>query len=181
MSIGIQNLPAAYAWLAKEGAPKILVEALKTFGVHEDTGPGSDPVILQWAKDLGLSWYHSDDTPWCGLAMSYWVHQAGYAPPKEALRALSWAQWGNPVSAPMLGDILTFMRVGGGHVGMYVGEDAICYHVLGGNQDDQVMIERKPKASLHVARRSPWKIGQPANVRVVKLGRTGAPVSVSES
>ena len=34
----------------------------------------------------------------------------------------------------MLGDILTFKRNGGGHVGLYVGEDKDCYHVLGGNQ-----------------------------------------------
>lgn len=31
-------LPAAYAWLAKEPAPRMLIEGLKTFGTLEAPG-----------------------------------------------------------------------------------------------------------------------------------------------
>ena len=69
----------------------------------------------------------------------------------------------------MLGHILTFTRNGGGHVGIYVGEDTTCYHVLGGNQSNQVNVMRIEKSRLSQARRTAWKIAQPSNVRVVKL------------
>jgi hypothetical protein len=73
----------------------------------------------------------------------------------------------------MLGDILTFKRNGGGHVGIYVGEDAAYYHVLGGNQNNSVSVSRIAKNRLHQARRTAWKIAQPANVRQVMLAAKG--------
>ena len=73
----------------------------------------------------------------------------------------------------MLGDVLTFKRDGGGHVGIYVGEDRTHYHVLGGNQSNQVNVMRIAKTRLHQARRTKWKIAQPANVRVVNLSSQG--------
>jgi cell wall-associated NlpC family hydrolase len=73
----------------------------------------------------------------------------------------------------MLGDVLTFKRDGGGHVGIYVGEDDKHYHVLGGNQGNSVSISRIAKTRLYKARRTTWKIAQPANVRVVKLEAKG--------
>ncbi len=65
---------------------------------------------------------------------------AGIDVVEKPLWALSWSNWGNPVSEPMLGDILTFKRTGGGHVGIYVGEDLTHYHVLGGNQGNSVSV-----------------------------------------
>jgi hypothetical protein len=73
----------------------------------------------------------------------------------------------------MLGDVLTFKRDGGGHVGIYVGEDRTHYHIIGGNQGNEVNIMRIAKARLHQARRTAWKIAQPANVRVIKLESQG--------
>lgn len=48
-------LPAQYAWLSKEGGPKMLIEALKLFGTLEAPGAKDNPVILAWAAELGLS------------------------------------------------------------------------------------------------------------------------------
>jgi cell wall-associated NlpC family hydrolase len=73
----------------------------------------------------------------------------------------------------MLGDILTFKRNGGGHVGIYAGEDATHYHVLGGNQNNSVSVTRIAKSRLHQARRTAWKVAQPANVRKVFLEAKG--------
>ena len=73
----------------------------------------------------------------------------------------------------MLGDVLVFARGNGGHVGIYVGEDFEAFHVLGGNQSDRVSIARKPKARALGARRCPWRINQPQNVRRIHRAATG--------
>ncbi len=172
-------IPAEYAWLFTEPAPRILLEARKLFGIHEAAGSVDNPVILSWAKEIGVDWYNHDSIPWCGLMVAVSAHRAEYSLPAEPLRALSWATWGHEAGVPMLGDVLTFKREGGGHVGLYVGEDAMCFHVLGGNQSDQVEISRILRSRLHIARRSPWKLAQPTNVRRVFVGNNG-PVSSNE-
>lgn len=73
----------------------------------------------------------------------------------------------------MLGDILTFKRNGGGHVTMYVGEDAGAYHCLGGNQSDKVCIARIAKGRLHSVARPIFKVAQPPNIRKIRLAASG--------
>lgn len=167
-------LPAQYAWLSKEAGPKMLVEALKLFGTLEVPGPKDNPVILAWAAEVGLSrTYSHDSIPWCGLFMAVVAKRAGKAVVDSPLWALSWADFGKPVSGgAMLGDVLTSKRNGGGHVALYVGEDAGAYHCLGGNQSDRVCITRIAKSRLYRARRPDYSV-QPANVRKVKLASTG--------
>jgi len=163
-----------YNWLKEEKSPKILVEAIKQMGVKEIVGSKHNPVILEWADEIGLKKvYTNDEIPWCGLFIAYCAHIAGLQVVDKPLWALSWANYGTKVDEPMLGDILTFKRDGGGHVGIYVGEDATHYHVLGGNQNNSVSISRIAKSRLHQARRTAWKIAQPANVRKVFLEAKG--------
>jgi uncharacterized protein (TIGR02594 family) len=172
------NLPPAYKWLETEPGPRILLEMLKMYGTVETPGPGNNPTIMAWAKSIGLEKvYKSDATAWCGLGMAYAAGQAGWdnAPMGNALWARNWASWGNPVAqgAEMLGDVLVFLRGTGGHVGEYIGEDDTHFHVLGCNQSDAVNIRRKEKSLLIAARRCPWRIKQPANVRKIYLSATG--------
>lgn len=163
-----------YEFLKQEKSPRLLVEAVKFIGVKEKIGPENNPVILQWAKDLKLDKiYTKDEIPWCGLFAAKCAFDAGLEIPKSPLWALSWAKFGNHVDEPMLGDILTFTRNGGGHVGIYVGENETCYHVLGGNQSDMVSVTRIKKDRLHEARRTAWKIAQPKNVRKILLDSHG--------
>jgi uncharacterized protein (TIGR02594 family) len=173
-------LDPAWRWLHREKGPKLLLAALADAGVKETPGKPSNPIILQWAKELGIASYTNDGTPWCGLALAHWCHVAGYTWPQLALRARAWAGWGNPAPVPMLADVLVFERGGAGHVGLYIGEDDTSYAVLGGNQADQVNISWLAKDRLLEARRSPWKIAQPSNVRVVRLTRSGN-LSVNEA
>jgi len=164
----------SYDWLKSESGPKILVEAVKLLGTKESVGKANNPVILEWAKELGLQKVYTNDAiPWCGLFIGYVVNKAGKDIVKNPLYALNWSAWGNPIDKPELGDILTFKRDGGGHVGIYVGEDATHYHVLGGNQNNSVSISRIAKSRLHQARRTAWKVAQPANVRKVFLEAKG--------
>jgi uncharacterized protein (TIGR02594 family) len=163
-----------YNWLQNETAPKILVEAVKHLGVKEFIGKEHNPIILGWSKSLSLSTiYTNDEIPWCGLFVAYCCHAQGLQVVDRPLWALNWNKFGNRVSEPMLGDVLTFKRNGGGHVGIYVGEDATHYHVLGGNQNNSVSVSRIAKIRLNQARRTAWKIAQPANVRKVHLEAKG--------
>lgn len=168
----MSQLPAQYAWLANEPGPKMLVEMLKLYGTVEVQGPGDNPEIMRWAHVIGQPDYVHDAIPWCGLTMGYAGFMAGKQIPKTPLWALSWADFGVKVTRPMLGDVLTFKRDGGGHVTMYVGEDEGAYHCLGGNQHDMVNITRIGKDRLHSATRAIMTVA-PTNIRVVHLAASG--------
>lgn len=170
-----------YSWLNKETAPRVIVEALKLLGIKEVPGQGDNIKILKWAESLGLEKvYRKDDIPWCGLFVAYVCKVAGVEGVKDPLWARNWTNFGTKETVAMLGDILVFVRDGGGHVGFYVGEDSSSYHVLGGNQSDMVCITRIRKERCIGIRRTKWKIAQPENVRVIKLAATGA-ISENES
>jgi len=168
------KLPKSYEWLSYEDGPRHLMKAIELFGTEEIVGPKHNPVILAWAKETGLDKiYVSDETPWCGLFVATCLKRAGREIVATPLWALSWNKWGVEVKQPMLGDVLTFTRTGGGHVGFYVGEDATAYHVLGGNQGNKVSIVRIAKSRLSQARR-PQYTNQPVNIRKVVISSSGS-------
>jgi uncharacterized protein (TIGR02594 family) len=177
-------LPPDFAWLEYEPGPKMLREALACYGVKETPGPGDNPVLLSWAREIGCSWYVDDATPWCGLGMAVWAKRAGWDLPKEPLRAASWREWGNPVDLvrdrPSLGDVGVKARKGGNHVFIYVGEDSSRFYGLGANQGDAVSIAPVSKVQVDTWRRAPWRSAQPANVRALLVGGRGL-ASVSEA
>lgn len=176
------GLPAAYRWLLELGAgcPRTIEEALKVFGTKEAAGAANSQVIMDWAAETGLkAVYTADAIPWCGLLAAVICKRAGKALPKDPLWALNWAKFGEDVGQPGLGDILTFTREGGGHVGFYVGEDQEAFHVLGGNQSDAVTITRIAKTRLYRARRPVYR-ATPAAVKPYRLASTGA-VSTNEA
>lgn len=182
-------LPPEYRFLSKEPGPKVLLEALKSHGLVEAPGPANNAHILDMAREAGLAGvYRKDETPWCGLAMAAWAVRAGYLPPDSPLWALNWKRFGTEQKQAMLGDVLVYTRKTStgvaGHVGLYVGEayvrGKLHYATLGGNQDDQVCVRLLPAARCVAIRRSPFKIGQPSNVRPIALGSAGL-VSKSEA
>jgi uncharacterized protein (TIGR02594 family) len=167
------KLPKAYQWLASEDAPRHLLKAIELFGTAETVGSKHNPVIMGWAKELGLNkTYVNDEIPWCGLFAAIIMHRAGRPVVDSPLWALSWNKFGVAIKEPMLGDIITFKRDGGGHVGLYVGEDAKAYHVLGGNQGNQVCVTRIAKSRLSAARRPEYN-SKPENIRKVMLASNG--------
>lgn len=178
-------LPAAYRWLAAEPAPRMLLEGLKTYGTLEGPGAEDNPVIMGWAKEVGVAKiadaFTSDAVPWCGLWMAVIAHRAGKPVNPNALWARSWLSWGNKVSGePVLGDVLVFRRgKTSGHVGLYAGEDATHFHVLGGNQGDAVSILRLDRDRL-LGARNLYQIAQPRTCRRVLLEPTGV-ISTNEA
>lgn len=160
-------------------------DARRYIGLTEIPGQKSNPTIMGWAKKLGgwiASWYQDDDTPWCGLFIANVI--ATTLPqeplPSNPLGALNWKKFGVEGRIAR-GVILVFERKGGGHVGIYVGEDRTHYHVLGGNQNNAVSITRIEKKRL-VPGGVRWpKTGEAAVGGAVQLSASGAPVSKSEA
>lgn len=176
------KLPKNLEWLALEPAPRHLLKAVELYGTQETVGPKHNPVIMGWAKELGIqNTYANDEIPWCGLFAAIVMHRAGRPVPSGFLRALSWNQFGAAVdsSQAMLADVLTFTRKGGGHVGLYVGEDTTAYHVLGGNQGNKVSVVRIDKTRLSQVRR-PLYNNIPENIRKIHLASNGT-LSVNEA
>jgi uncharacterized protein (TIGR02594 family) len=171
------NIPQKYNWLYREGAPKMLAEAIRHYGTLELKGKGSNPNIIKWAKEVGVSgWYTDDDIPWCGLFVGVVAKRSGY--PFDAgklLAARQWMNWGAEVTMgrEMLWDVLVFSRDGGGHVGFYVGENDNAFLVYGGNQSNAVGFAFIAKNRLIGARRPKYAIGEPKNVRKVYLSYSG--------
>ena len=170
-----------YLWLKDLKGPKVIVEAMKLYGITEIKGPKHNDKIMSWAEETGLKkTYTSDEIAWCGLFAAVVVQRANFEPVKDPLWARNWSKFGKAEKVAMLGDILVFSRDGGGHVGFYVGEDNTAYHVLGGNQSDQVNVTRILKTRLLAIRRCPWRIAQPKEVKVIKLNAEGI-ISKNES
>lgn len=151
-----------YEWLHNIGTlPKMISAALQYMGIKEVPGKGSNPVILNMAKQVGLEEiYKDDDTSWCALFINFIIRLtgkpwAGSSDPYDFLRAKHLLLWGSVVKTgdEKLGDVLIFDREGGGHVGLYVAESGTTFHVLGGNQSNSVSITEIAKVRLMGARR----------------------------
>jgi uncharacterized protein (TIGR02594 family) len=172
----MERVPKKYEWLLKEEGPKVILEALRHYGTLELKGKDNNPEITKWAIEVGgpVGRVYTDDSiPWCGLFVAVVVKRCGYLVVKDPLWALNWGKFGQRIDSPMLGDIITFQRPTGGHVGFYVGEDDTTFHVLGGNQSDKVNIIRIEKGRAKAFRRPVFKIGQPKEVRKIYLSSEG--------
>lgn len=165
-----------FAWLdSLSPLPRMVVEARKLVGIVEKPGQSSNPIIMGWADELGGTVedvYTADSVAWCGLFMAIVAKRAGKTPVTDPLWALNWGKFGELAGQPALGDVLTFIRPGGGHVALYIGEDQTAYHVLGGNQSDQVCYDRIDKTRLRAARR-PAYMNKPATVKPYILAAEG--------
>lgn len=135
--------------------PIWLAEARRQIGVREIVGPKHSPIIMGWVQEVGAAVLgikvNDDETPWCGTFMAWLMKQAGLKAPAIAVRAAQWGRtgkWGRELLAPRLGCIMVFTRNGGGHVGLYLGEDDTHFYILGGNQSNSVNIMRIAKDRL---------------------------------
>ena len=182
------TLPAEYSWLEKlKGLPNNIKVALSLYGTAEIIGKGSNATILSWRDELNqagvkVTGYSDDDIPWCGLFVAYCtlkrVNKAEEVV-KEPLWARNWAKYGIKANEAALGDVLVFVRNGGGHVGFYVAEDKSTFHVLGGNQSNKVCITRIAKDRCIAVRRPAYQVA-PASVKPYFLASNGA-VSTNEA
>lgn len=148
-----------YEFLSNIKLPKHLEVAISLMGIQEIEGKKDNPVIMGWSEEAGLKGvYSNDETPWCGLVMWKIMKEAGVMliqKAKQLLWALNWAKEFTPVKGSDLriGDIGTFKRPTGGHVAILVGQDPVCFHILGGNQSNGFNITRIVKGRVYGVRR----------------------------
>jgi uncharacterized protein (TIGR02594 family) len=154
-----------------------LAEAYKHEGLKEVPGPRHNPVIQGWLRRL-KAWWTDDETPWCGTFVAHCLEAAGQPIIPNWFRARDWAVYGANLRATHVapGAILVFSRAGGGHVGFYVGESALYYYVLGGNQKNQVRVDPIAKARCIAIR---WPRGVPVTGRPVQMA--GGVASTNEA
>jgi uncharacterized protein (TIGR02594 family) len=202
------KLPLKYRYLEQTPqVPALVKVALADLGTLEKPGTPDNPKIIAWADEVAAAmptpyakwaadWYNDDSIPWCGLAAAVWAVRSSAGktdrlPPKSYLTALAWADFGEPVQWKgkegsrleniWVGDVLVFVRSGGGHVGVCVGvsSNGQTVHVLGGNQRDTVSItEIQIGGRLYAVRRPPYTV-RPAGARHVRVSSSGI-VSTNE-
>ena len=160
--------------------PWVIEQGLKLKGTREIVGPRHNPVILAWGREVGLgNVYTNDEIPWCGLFVAVVAQRAKKAIVSKPLWARNWSKFGVKVDRAGLGDVLVFKRGNGSHVGFYIAEDATCYHVLGGNQNNTVNIMRIAKNRTLSIRR-PIYNNQPKSVKPYYVAANGI-VSINEA
>jgi uncharacterized protein (TIGR02594 family) len=120
-----------------------IAAARADIGRKEIPGGKHNPWIVGLWPAIGVTWFDTDEVPWCAGAVNYWLKKGGRPPlkPAVAARALAFKDYGIKLSAPAYGCIVVFSRDGGGHVGFVVGIDQQGnLMVLGGNQGNMVKI-----------------------------------------
>jgi len=185
-------LPSQYQWLHNvKGLPKTIQECIKLHGTQEVVGKGSNRAIIGWRDELNgattngkpiVVGFSDDDIPWCGLFAAIVAFRRMNRIDevvKSPLWARSWLNYGEKTKTAMLGDVLVFSRGSGGHVGFYVAEDSVCYHVFGGNQSNRVSITRIAKNRL-LGARSPKYQTVPKGVKQYRVAPSGS-VSTNEA
>lgn len=152
-------------------APRWYTYAQTLVGIKEVPGPGNNRTIQGWLGKMG-AWWNDDATPWCGVYCAHVMQHHGLPYPAAWFRAKAWESYGARLlpSRLALGAILVFERQGGGHVGLYAGEDATAYRVLGGNQGDAVSYTWIAKSRLVASR---WPRGEPVTGGRVIMTRDG--------
>ncbi len=159
-----------------------LLEAQRAIGVTEQTGPGSNPLIIGWARRLRID-YASDEIPWCGLFVAHCIGLTlpGEVMPGNPLGARTWSRFGAACALPQPGAVMTFWRgsPGGwqGHVGFYIGEDASAFHILGGNQGNAVNVRRFARSRFLTAR---WPATAPPPTGRARRLRADGSLSTNE-
>lgn len=146
-------------------------------GLKEIPGPRHNQTIIRWLGKL-KAWWSDDETPWCGVFVARCMQESNLPYPKFYMRAKAWSDYGSLLRRDRLapGAILVFDRAGGGHVGLYLGEDAGHYFVLGGNQGNAVNVMKLGKSRLVASR---WPKGEPVIGKPVYMN--GGSVSTNEA
>ena len=133
-------------------------EAIFThYGLQEIPGPGNNPEILAFFKEIGHEWVKTDETHWCAATVNAMLNRAGF-PHTGGLSAKGFLGIGERIAVPKpLGssnefvDIVLFYRgepwsswdpehFESGHVGFYINDRDNLIYSLSGNQGNSIKI-----------------------------------------
>lgn len=133
---------------------------LSQIGVMTHYGKDNNPRILEYFREIGAGWVEDDEVAWCSAFVNWVLLKAGY-PYSNKLNAKSFLQYGEKTDKPQMGDIVVFWRIAKnspfGHVGFYIAETMNGIYILGGNQNNEVNIQKFPKTNLLEYRTFPKK------------------------
>lgn len=129
---------------------KLIETAQKYIGLTEVPGTSDNPIIMNWAKKLGIS-YGGDSVAWCALFVSWVAYEAGYKG-LRTLAARKWLEVGTPIQKPEIGCIAILWRKDRngpfGHVGIVSAYTENTVTLLGGNQSQKVGYDTFPKTRV---------------------------------
>lgn len=158
--------------------PLWLIEAMRWNGTKEAPGSRDNPVIIEWAHEIGgpiARDYTHDSIPWCALFQNMTLHKVGQ-PGTGTLWALDFAKYGIKLRGPAVGAIASMKRNGGGHVITVIGRDRLGHIVgIGGNQSDAVSIRSFPADRIE-SYNWPADVSPPARVGSSRLDLSALPV-----
>lgn len=135
-----------------------IAKARALIGTTEIKGSKHNPTIIGMAKDIGINWIVTDETPWCAVFVGHILKQSGLAYQATALaRNYSKSVKALDKTKPCYGAVAVFWRGTpkgqDGHIGFVVGLDKNIkgnWLILGGNQGDSVsIISLSPARLLH--------------------------------
>lgn len=142
---------------AEESAAPWMPVASAELGVHEREGDEDNPRVLEYHATTirtRLKRWFADSVPWCSSFVNWTFKQVGITGTNNP-SAISWAKWGVPCE-PKFGAVLVLTRqyfpVVKRHVCFYYDQEGEDFIVLGGNQKNEVTIERRPKKRLVACR-----------------------------
>lgn len=151
---GVVTKPVADSALPADfpDAPWMAV-AMAEIGTVEIPGAQNNPRIVEYHATTTLA-ASDDETPWCASFVNWCIKQTGLKGTNSAAAA-SWIEWGVPgIARPGAITVIynsaaahSSLSASGNHVGFLIQETASHYHLLGGNQSNQVKISSFPKTS----------------------------------
>lgn len=161
-------------------------------GLQEIPGPEHNPLIVEWGRGAGISWWNNDEDAWCAVAVNGALVHAGYPSTRSAL-ARSFTTYGTRLGKPVPGAIVVFPRGPNplyGHVGIVeeVHADGTMT-VVNGNVGNAVRRSvfriasvlpdgiRWPPGAVPPAGAEPVGVDVPLGVRTLRLGARGKDVA----
>lgn len=119
--------------------------ALGEYGIKEIIGDKHHPRIIAYFEAVGHSWVNTDETAWCAAFVG-WVLRISGLPYLKKLNARAYLSWGEETTKPKMGDLAIFWRgtpdSGQGHIGFFVRQEGRFVWILGGNQANEINIQK---------------------------------------
>lgn len=146
-----------------------LDELVRHIGEREIKGPKHNPLIVDWGRAAGISWWNNDEDAWCAVAVNGVLAETGHTGTRSAL-ARSFLSWGVELLKPTRGAIVVFPRGKStlyGHVGIVEKVHGNSITIVNGNIGDMVKRStRKVTEILPGGIRWPADVTPPATTNV---------------
>lgn len=129
--------------------PLWLEIALREYGVSEIAGARYNSRIFDYHQVTTLK-ATSDEVAWCSSFICWCMERAG-VPSTKSASARSWLNFGVSIGAPVLGCVVILKRgidVTKGHVALFIFDHEDFFFGLGGNQNNEVCIQRFKKEDV---------------------------------